>query len=46
MIGLEDDLIAAYETETVNLEAEDLVRTAAQVAASHAQIRVALQGRA
>ena len=40
--ALEDDLIRAYEDETANLEAEDLVRSAAQIGASHAQIRVAL----
>jgi hypothetical protein len=40
--ALEDDLVKAYEDETVNLEAEDLVRSAAQIGASHAQIRVAL----
>jgi Ferritin-like domain len=43
MIGLEEDLVAAYEEETANLEAEDLVRSAAQIGASHAQQLVALR---
>jgi Ferritin-like domain len=43
MIGLEEDLIAAYRELTPDLEAPDLVRTAAQVAASHAQMLVALR---
>ena len=42
-IALEEELIAAYESETPALEAEDLVRTGAQVAASHAQHLVALR---
>jgi hypothetical protein len=43
MLGIEDDLIQAYSDETANLEAEDLVRSAAQIAAAHAQMRVALR---
>jgi hypothetical protein len=43
MLGIEDDLIQGYSDETANLEAEDLVRSAAQIAAAHAQMRVALR---
>ena len=43
MIGLEEELIAAYRELTPDLDAPDLVRTAAQVAASHAQMLVALR---
>jgi Ferritin-like domain len=42
MLGLEDDLVQIYADENPNLDAEDLVRSAAQIAASHAQVRVAL----
>jgi Ferritin-like domain len=42
MLGLEDELVQIYADENANLDAEDLVRTAAQIAASHAQVRVAL----
>lgn len=42
MLALEDDLVQLYADENANLEAEDLVRSAAQIAASHAQVRVAL----
>ena len=41
--GLELDLVAAYEEEEPELDEPDLVRTAAQVAASHAQALVALR---
>lgn len=40
---LELDLVAAYEEEEPELDEPDLVRTAAQVAASHAQALVALR---
>jgi Ferritin-like domain len=43
MIGIEEDLVTAYREATPELEAPDLVRTAAQIAASHAQILVALR---
>ncbi len=43
LIGLEEGLVSAYEDETINLEATDLFRTAAQVAANHAQHLVALR---
>jgi len=43
MIDLELDLIAAYEEDEPELEEPDLARTAAQVAASHAQALVALR---
>jgi hypothetical protein len=43
MLGLEDDLVQIYADENANLEAPDLVRSAAEIAASHAQVRVALE---
>ena len=43
LIGLEEELIAAYEEDEPELDDPDLVRTAAQVAASHAQALVALR---
>jgi Ferritin-like domain len=43
MIGIEEELITAYRELTPDLEAPDLVRTAAQVAAAHAQMLVALR---
>ena len=43
LIGLELDLVAAYEEEQADLEEPDLARTAAQVGASHAQALVALR---
>ncbi len=43
MIDLELGLIEAYEEDEPELEEPDLVRTAAQVAASHAQALVALR---
>ena len=43
MLALEEDLVQIYSDENANLEAEDLVRSAAQIAASHAQVRVALE---
>ncbi len=43
LIGLEEELIAAYEEEEPELEEPDLVRSAAQVGASHAQALVALR---
>jgi rubrerythrin len=43
MVALEEDLVRIYADENASLEAEDLVRTAAQIAASHAQVRVALE---
>ncbi len=43
LIDLELGLIEAYEEDVVELEEPDLVRTAAQVAASHAQALVALR---
>lgn len=43
MIDLEIGLIEAYEEEVPELEEPDLARTAAQVAASHAQALVALR---
>ena len=43
MIALEEELVTAYEAATPELEAPDLVRTAAQVGASHAQVLVALR---
>ncbi len=43
MIGLEEELITAYRELTPDLEAPDLVRTAAQVGAAHAQMLVALR---
>jgi hypothetical protein len=43
MIGLEEELIKVYEDETPTLEAEDLVRSAAQIGAAHAQMLVALR---
>lgn len=43
MIGLEEELIEAYVAELPKLEAQDLIRTAAQIAASHAQVLVALR---
>jgi hypothetical protein len=43
MIGIEEGLITAYRELTPDLEAPDLVRTAAQVAAAHAQMLVALR---
>jgi hypothetical protein len=42
MIGLEEELIKVYEDETPTLEADDLVRSAAQIGAAHAQMLVAL----
>jgi rubrerythrin len=42
-IDLEADLVAAYEEENPELDEADLVRTAAQVGASHAQALVALR---
>lgn len=42
-IDLESQLIEAYEEDQAELEEPDLVRTAAQVAASHAQALVALR---
>jgi len=43
MVALEEDLVQIYADENANLEAEDLVRSAAEIAASHAQVRVALE---
>ena len=43
MIKLEEELVAVYADETPTLEEEDLVRTAAQVGAAHAQMLVALR---
>jgi hypothetical protein len=43
LIDLELGLIAAYEENEPDLEEADLVRTAAQIAASHAQALVALR---
>ena len=43
MIGLEQELIAAYRDGLPALDAEDLVRTSGQVGASHAQALVALR---
>ena len=43
LIDLELGLIEAYEEDEPNLEDADLVRTAAQVAGSHAQALVALR---
>ena len=43
MIGLEEELITAYRELTPDLEAPDLVRTAAQIGAAHAQMLVALR---
>ncbi len=43
MIALEEELIKVYEDATVTFEAGDLVRTGAQVGASHAQMLVALR---
>jgi hypothetical protein len=43
MVGLEEELVRIYADENGNLEAEDLVRTSAQIAAAHAQVRVALE---
>lgn len=43
LIALEEDLVAAYEGATEALEAPDLVRTAAQVGAAHAQMLVRLR---
>jgi len=43
LIDLELDLIAAYESEEPELDDPDLVRSAAQMAASHAQALVALR---
>ena len=43
MRALEDDLVQIYADENANLEAPDLVRSAAEIAASHAQVRVALE---
>jgi rubrerythrin len=43
LIGLEEELITAYEEEEPQLDAPDLIRTAAQIAASHAQALVALR---
>jgi hypothetical protein len=43
MLGLEEDLVRIYADENANLEAPDLVRSAAEIAASHAQVRVALE---
>ncbi len=43
LIGLESDLVAAYETETTEFKSGDLFRTAAQVGASHAQHLVVLR---
>ena len=43
LISLEEELIGAYEEEEPELDEPDLVRTAAQVAASHAQTLVALR---
>jgi rubrerythrin len=42
-IKLEEELVAVYADETETLEEEDLVRTAAQVGAAHAQMLVALR---
>ena len=43
MLGLEDELVQIYADENADLEAPDLVRSAAEIAASHAQVRVALE---
>ena len=43
LIKLEEELVAVYADETPTLEEEDLVRTAAQVGAAHAQMLVALR---
>ena len=43
LIDLELGLIEAYESEQADLDEPDLVRSAAQVAASHAQALVALR---
>lgn len=43
LAGLEEQLVAAYEEEEPELDEPDLARTAAQVAASHAQALVALR---
>jgi hypothetical protein len=43
LIGLEEELIAAYEDSQEDLDEPDLVRSAAQAAASHAQALVALR---
>ena len=43
MIGLEEELIAVYEDETATMEADDLVRSVAQIGAAHAQMLVALR---
>ena len=42
-IKLESDLVAAYEEEVPELDEVDLVRTGAQIGASHAQALVALR---
>jgi rubrerythrin len=42
MIALEQELVKVYEDVTPELEAEDLVRSAAQIGACHAQQYVAL----
>ena len=43
MVSLEEELVAVYEDAQSALEAEDLVRTAAQIGAAHAQMLVALR---
>ena len=43
MVALEDDLVQIYADENANLDAPDLVRSAAEIAASHAQVQVALE---
>jgi hypothetical protein len=42
-IDLQLDLLEAYEDDQADLEAPDLIRSAAQIAASHAQALVALR---
>jgi hypothetical protein len=43
MVKLEEELVAVYEDAQSALEAEDLVRSAAQIGAAHAQMLVALR---
>jgi hypothetical protein len=43
MVGLEEELVAAYQDETPTLESADLVRSAAQIGAAHAEMLVALR---
>jgi rubrerythrin len=43
MLKLEEELVAVYEDAQSALEEEDLVRSAAQIGASHAQMLVALR---